>query len=400
MILLMVQIVNYIFPLISIPYLAKTLGVYNYGIIAIYLSLLQYATIIVDFGFSFISVRRISISIGEEEKINKIFSLTIYSKILIFLVLFLFSALYFYLTSNYNALNYLGLAAVSIFFGMFESSWLFQGLEKLAISSIISVLSRTVSFACIFWLVKEKSDIYPAIFCTSMGTFFSGVLSFAFIYIYGFAYFTKVTWEEIKIFFRDGFDIFISNITITFYTTLNTILLGYFAGPTFVGYFSIADKLRFVAQGILTPVQQALLPRVNRLINDGCTLKTVMDKYGKSFIILGAAISFCLYLFGYMFIKLYFGVTFLPSVAILFTLAPLPFVISIAYVYGPWWLVGKGMLKIYRKTYLTFSLLHLGYAIPLIYSSSLYGIGISILITEVLITISFYKKASNLKIVS
>jgi PST family polysaccharide transporter len=91
--------------------------------------------------------------------------------------------------------------------------------------------------------------------------------------------------------------------------------LGYFAGPTFVGYFSIADKLRFVAQGILTPVQQALLPRVNRLINDGCTLKTVMDKYGKSFIILGAAISFIF--FGYMFIKLYFGVTFLPSVAIL-----------------------------------------------------------------------------------
>ncbi|EMX0830876.1 flippase [Raoultella ornithinolytica] len=394
-ILLLVQITNYIFPLITIPYLASKLGVHNYGVIAIYTSFLQYATLLIDFGFTFISVRKISVSVDDKNKINEIFSLTIYSKIGIFALLFMTLFFYFLVLGEYSYLNFVLIASITLFFGIFESTWLFQGIEKLTSVSLIGIGSRTISLLSIFILVKEQGDIYQAIFCSSLGTFFSGVASLVLVYKNKYASFMKVSFRDIKRHFSDGFDIFLSNITISVYTTFNTIILGYFAGPSYVGFFSIADKLRFVAQGLLIPVQQALLPRVNRLIHSGGSINDVLKNFGAKFIIFGFVLSLCLYLFGYVFIKMYFGVAFLPSVNILFVLAPLPFIISIAYVYGPWWLVGKGNLKSYRKTYLKYSILHLIYAVPLIYFSHLLGVALSIVITEVLITLSFYRKRNS-----
>ncbi|EMM1616586.1 oligosaccharide flippase family protein, partial [Raoultella ornithinolytica] len=148
-ILLLVQITNYIFPLITIPYLASKLGVHNYGVIAIYTSFLQYATLLIDFGFTFISVRKISVSVDDKNKINEIFSLTIYSKIGIFALLFMTLFFYFLVLGEYSYLNFVLIASITLFFGIFESTWLFQGIEKLTSVSLIGIGSRTISLLSI-----------------------------------------------------------------------------------------------------------------------------------------------------------------------------------------------------------------------------------------------------------
>lgn len=71
-------------------------------------------------------------------------------------------------------------------------------------------------------------------------------------------------------------------------------------------------------------------------------------------------------------------------------LALLPFGISVAIVYGPWWLAGRKKTKKYRGIYLTHSLLHCFYAVPLIYYYPMYGVAISIVLTEFLVAIRFY----------
>ncbi|MDT1872210.1 oligosaccharide flippase family protein, partial [Acinetobacter baumannii] len=65
--------------------------------------------------------------------------------------------------------------------------------------------------------------------------------------------FCKINLSEIKIVFSESFDIFLSNISISFYTTFNTILLGAISGPVSVGYFAAADKIRTAAQGLINP---------------------------------------------------------------------------------------------------------------------------------------------------
>ena len=52
----LLQIIGYVFPLITIPYLARVIGVDGYGKIAFALSVIVYFQTFVDWGFSYLSL--------------------------------------------------------------------------------------------------------------------------------------------------------------------------------------------------------------------------------------------------------------------------------------------------------------------------------------------------------
>ena len=57
-----VQGLNYVLPLLMLPYLLRVLGPQSYGIIIFTQSLARYAVIVTDFGFTLTATRAISIS--------------------------------------------------------------------------------------------------------------------------------------------------------------------------------------------------------------------------------------------------------------------------------------------------------------------------------------------------
>jgi PST family polysaccharide transporter len=184
-------------------------------------------------------------------------------------------------------------------------------------------------------------------------------------------------------------DIFLSNISISFYTTFNTILLGAISGPVSVGYFAAADKIRTAAQGLINPFQQAMFPRANKLIQTGASLSTLINTYGKIIFLVGATLSLGLLFLGGTFVDLYFGKNFSTTVDILKVLSLLPFIISVAIVFGPWWMAGRAKSKQFRTIYLQQSICHLIYAPVLIYLFPNVGVAISIVLTELLVAIRF-----------
>ncbi|ELA3317244.1 oligosaccharide flippase family protein [Klebsiella pneumoniae] len=388
--LLIVQIASYALPLITLPYLLKVLGVYNYGIIAIYLAIVQYVFMVIDFGFSFISVRRASVVRTEKFRLSKIFTLTIASKAIIFIFIAILCVVYVLFT-DVEIYRYICIIAlITVFFNIFDTTWLFQAIEKLSFCTFFNVISKTVYVILTFILVKNQNDLILALICYALSSILSVVMSAVYIKITSLVSFTKIRWQEIKTLFLEGADIFLANISISFYTTFNTILLGWLAGPLFVGYFSSADKIRAAAQGLLNPVQQAMFPRVSKLIHEGVGINRIIACYGKWLILWGVLITLGLLLLGREFIFLYLGDGFDATANILMILALLPFGISVAIVYGPWWLAGRKKTKKYRGIYLTHSLLHCFYAVPLIYYYPMYGVAISIVLTEFLVAIRFY----------
>jgi PST family polysaccharide transporter len=64
---------------------------------------------------------------------------------------------------------------------------------------------------------------------------------------------------------HDGRALFGSRVVISFYTTLVPLALGWIAGPMALANFSLADKLRTAAQALLSPLSQALFPRMTHL---------------------------------------------------------------------------------------------------------------------------------------
>jgi Na+-driven multidrug efflux pump len=64
---------------------------------------------------------------------------------------------------------------------------------------------------------------------------------------------------------KEGWPVFLSNISTSFYTTINIILLKLFAGADQVAYFAATDKIRVAAQGFIQPIAAALFPRIAAL---------------------------------------------------------------------------------------------------------------------------------------
>ncbi|MGK0537339.1 oligosaccharide flippase family protein, partial [Bacillus sp. 'calajunan'] len=69
-----IPLVNYLFPLITVPYLLRTIGISNYGILSVEIAVAQILLIISDYGVAFTATQKIAI----KEKVDNDLASAIY----------------------------------------------------------------------------------------------------------------------------------------------------------------------------------------------------------------------------------------------------------------------------------------------------------------------------------
>src|SRR4051812_27732428 len=85
--LIVLQGNNYIFPLITFPYLVRTLGVDNYGVLIFCTAIVQFLNIFVDYGFNISATREISINKNSIEKVNEKYNIIMTIKMIFTLLI-------------------------------------------------------------------------------------------------------------------------------------------------------------------------------------------------------------------------------------------------------------------------------------------------------------------------
>lgn len=76
------QVIGYVFPFITLPYLTRVIGIERFGEIAFAAVVSYYFQMIVDYGFSFSAVRDIARYRSDKMKISDIYSRVVCAKIL------------------------------------------------------------------------------------------------------------------------------------------------------------------------------------------------------------------------------------------------------------------------------------------------------------------------------
>lgn len=388
----LLQLANYIFPVITLPYLVRVLGPEKYGLINFAAAFSAYFVIITDYGFNLSATQEISVNRNDKEKVSEIFSSVLTIKIILF---FLSSGIFFLIVNMFElfsndaglySIMFIGVVGIVLF-----PLWVYQGVEQMKYILIINVAIRSVTIVSIFLLVKVENDylLLAVIYTitqvmTGITGLFFAIRKFDLRYLFP----SKVQLlEQLK----KGWNLFLSSIWINLYTTSNVFILGLFAPNSVVGYYSAADKVRIAFQGILSSMSQSVFPYVNKLLAESYQKFISFNrKLLKISFMIGIIISSSLFLFAEPIVKIVLGNEYSPSVIVLRIIAWLPLIIFLSNVFGIQTMLPLNYQKKFSQILFLAALINLMISFSIVPSYFEIGTAVSMLVTEIFVTLSFY----------
>lgn len=388
----LLQLANYIFPVITLPYLVRVLGPEKYGLINFAAAFSAYFVIITDYGFNLSATQEISVNRNDKEKVSEIFSSVLTIKIILF---FLSSGIFFLIVNMFElfsndaglySIMFIGVVGIVLF-----PLWVYQGVEQMKYILIINVAIRSVTIVSIFLLVKVENDylLLAVIYTitqvmTGITGLFFAIRKFDLRYLFP----SKVQLlEQLK----KGWNLFLSSIWINLYTTSNVFILGLFAPSSVVGYYSAADKVRIAFQGILSSMSQSVFPYVNKLLAESYQKFISFNrKLLKISVIIGIIISSSLFLFAEPIVKIVLGNEYSPSVIVLRIIAWLPLIIFLSNVFGIQTMLPLNYQKRFSQILFLAALINLMISFSIVPSYFEIGTAVSMLVTEIFVTLSFF----------
>lgn len=389
-----VQGVNYVFPLLTVPYISRIIGPEGYGYINYATAFISYFILLVAYGFDLTGTRKLAkISLDDKKAINEVVSNIFTSRLLLFLVslfCFILVLLFFEPISKYSLV-------LIILFGsclatVFSPQYIFQGFQDLTIFAKSNFIRGVLNTVLVFLLIKQPDDYVLLAVLNSF--FLLGVNIFLFFYalkkfnislsIVPFKKSVNTIINEKMIFF--------STVVISLYTTTNVVVLGFFATTMEVGYYTTGQNfLNIVNSIIAVPLSTALFPFIgkafgvskeNGLISVRKVLPMVMY--------LTFTASLLLFFLAPIVIRLFYGNQFDNSILPLMITSFLPFIIGVSNIFGIQVMLNIGLDKLFFKV--TFIVSIIGVSLNFYMSRNFGYIGTAwnTIITECLVTFLMY----------
>jgi polysaccharide transporter, PST family len=388
----LLQIANYIFPLITLPYLVRVLGPEKYGLVSFATAFAAYFTIITDYGFNLSATQEISVNRNDKERVAEIFSSVITLKIIFFIISSLiFFALIFFIPQFHEYQLLFIVTFISVFGTALFPLWFYQGIERMNYILIITVSVRLIITVLIFVIIKSENDFIKLAALNTTAQFFIGIIGLLIVLSkFGVKYNLPVI-RLLKQQLSRGWNLFLSTVWINLYTTSNVFILGLFAPANVVGYYAAADKIRMAFQGILSPMSQSVFPYVNKLLSDSYDrFISFNKKLFRIALTAGMIISITLFLFARPIINIVLGNDYESSISVLEIIAWLPLVIFLSNVLGIQTMLPMNKEKSFAIILFFAAVINLSLSLILVPKYFEVGISISVLVTEIFVTMAFF----------
>lgn len=258
---------TYLFPLIVYPYVSRTLGLSNIGVVNFVDNLVNYFILISMMGITTVGVREIAATRGNRHKLSKTFMsllmLTVIATLLAVTALWI--AMYTIPTLfPYRDLLYIGI--VKLVFNLFLMEWFFMGMEEFKYITKRSILVKCIYVISVFLFVKEATD-YKIYYILTI----SFIVVNAIINLFYSRRFVRYSLKGINLrpFYKPFLIMGVYQLLTNVYTMLNPVWLGFVTNTDEVGYFTTATRLHSIIMAVLLSFTNILFPRVSNLVAEG-----------------------------------------------------------------------------------------------------------------------------------
>ncbi|MCD7813096.1 MAG: flippase [Lachnospiraceae bacterium] len=167
------QLLAVLIPLLTTPYLTRTLGTNSLGIDSYVLSVVQLAEVLGTLGTNTYANREIAYVRDDREKLTKTF-LEIFLLRLVLCVLVVFVYVGIALRSEYRTVFLIQTVTLICYF--FDISWLFIGMEEMKPVVMRNICVKLLVTACIFLLIREPDDLLRYVAITASGQLLGDLL--------------------------------------------------------------------------------------------------------------------------------------------------------------------------------------------------------------------------------
>lgn len=252
-----------ILPLIVTPYIARILGAQQVGLYAFSSTVACYFIMLAKLGLDNYGNRSIASCRDDIEKRSKVFwgvftiqIITSFLSILIYILLII--------TVFNNQLIY-WIQLLYVGSALFDFSWFFYGMEKFRITTIRSVLSRTLIIILVYVFVHSEKDllIYAAVMS---GCFLFEQLQLI-PFLVGHLKRVSIKKEDVICHIAPNLKLFIPLLALSVYNWMDKLMIGVMMGSTaVVAFYTYAENIINLPKGILSALDTVMLPRISNLI--------------------------------------------------------------------------------------------------------------------------------------
>jgi O-antigen/teichoic acid export membrane protein len=253
---------NFIFPLITFPYVSRILLASGNGKVNFAASVANYFMMVASLGIPTYGIRACAKVRDDKEALSKtVQEILIINFVSTALVTLTYLVCIFTVPKfAQDKILYL-IEGINIVLNMLGVNWLYQALEQYDYITARSVVFKFISMILMFIFVQQQKDyrIYAAI--TVLAAVGSNVLNF--VRLRRFIVFKKFKNYEFKKHLKPIFILFAQNVTVSIYTNLDTVMLGFMKSDEAVGLYTAAVKVKGVLLSIVASLGNVLLPRMS-----------------------------------------------------------------------------------------------------------------------------------------
>ena len=377
---------NLLFPFISFSYASRILGPEAFGKIQFILVFAQYFVLLAVIGIPHYGVREIAKIRHDQARISKTVSELLFLNVISsLLLLFVYLGVLFLVPWFHDDLQLYLLGGLIVISAFSNLDWYYKGMEQFRFLSMRSISIKAISLLALFIFVKTKEDLL----------LYFGVVIFSILanHLWNLWGIRKViSWRvknlEIKRHLPALLTLLGTSVSISIYSVIDTLLLGFLANDTAVGLYTAALKINKITIPVLIALGTVLIPRITQSLEsrDKTQVNKLINQSFAFTCLLGVPISFGLFLFAKEFIISISGPEFVNAVLTMKISAPLALIIGVAHIFGFQLLIPAG----HERKYLWATLAGTGVSIALnlllISSFEDKGAAVATLSSEIVVT--------------
>lgn len=340
------QLLLLIVPIVTIPYVSRTLKAENIGLYNFFYSVVSYFVLFGCLGLNLYGQREVAFYKDDKFKRSQIF----WELFSIRVVTIIISTICYWFIIVQNSTGYstqYAIFTIEILAASLDISWFFQGVEDFKQQTIRSLIVKIFGTIAIFIFVKDVGDLNKYIWCHVGMTLFSNILLWPQLRKY--VFFVKIRLFGVLKYFGPVMVMFIPQVAISVYAQLDKTMIRLFSDYLEVSYYSQAEKIVKIILTVVTSLGLVMLSRVATSFSKGNTdaIHEYITKSFKFISLIAYPCTFGLMAVSYDIVPWFFGEGFEKVAPCMVFLGPIIIFIGMSNIIGTQYLLPTNRMKEY-----------------------------------------------------